>query len=199
MVDDVLMSQLISYNQARFRAFKNGEVFKEIKDFQKIINARYCKISRIKKRVVFLITHFDYLYFCTFTFGDSYINKCDRTKRDLIKNTLNSFSSDIHYVLNVDYGKKNEREHYHCLVATNNNSNLRKYLKTNYPFFTSCDSINTSSDDVKRLTKYINKLSNHCTKDTTLNKRIVYNFNGYDKYKELGKIKYILDSYKLGL
>ena len=55
MVDDVLMSQLISYNQARFRAFKNGEVFEEIKDFQKIINARYCKISRIKKRVVFLI------------------------------------------------------------------------------------------------------------------------------------------------
>ena len=101
--------------------------------------------------------------------------------------------------INVDYGKKNERGHYHCIVATNFNLDLRKYLKENYRCFTSCDRIGTSSNDIKRLSKYINKLTNHCIKNTTKNKRIVYNFVGYDKYKELGRIMFIKDSYKLGL
>lgn len=199
MIDYFLESNIIDYNKSRYYAFKNGLYFEDNKDYQKILNARYCKSSRIKKRLVFLITHFDYLYFCTFTFDDSTLSKCDRTKKDLIKNTLNRFSSDIHYILNVDYGKKNEREHYHCIIGTNYSLDLRNFLKSNYPFFTSCDRIGTSSNDIKRLSKYINKLTNHCIKDTTKNKRIIYNFNGYDKYKELGRIMYIKDSYKLGL
>lgn len=199
MIDYSLEASLIDYNKSRYNAFKNGFSFEEYKPFQKIINARYCKSSRIKKRLVYLITHFDYLFFCTFTFDDLLLSKCDRTKRDYIKCTLNNFTPDIHYILNVDYGKKNEREHYHCIVATNFNLDLRKYLKENYRCFTSCDRIGTSSNDIKRLSKYINKLTNHCIKDTTKNKRIVYNFVGYDKYKELGRIMFIKDSYNLGL
>lgn len=199
MIDYSLEANLIDYNKSRYKAFKDGVSFEEYKPYQKIINARYCKSSRIKKRLVYLITHFDYLFFCTFTFDDLLLSKCDRTKRDYIKYTLNNFSSDIHYILNVDYGKKNEREHYHCIVATNFNLDLRKYLKENYRCFTSCDRIGTSSNDIKRLSKYINKLTNHCIKNTTKNKRIVYNFVGYDKYKELGRIMFIKDSYKLGL
>ena len=199
MIDYYLERNLILYNQFRLKAFRNGLIFNENNDYEKILNSRYCKVSRIKKRLVYLITHFDYLYFCTFTFDDNFIKKCDRSKRDLIKHCIIRLDDDVNYILNVDYGKKNEREHYHCIIATNNNGNLRNYLKSYYPFFTSCDSINKSNNDIKRLSKYINKLSNHCVKDTTKNKRVVMNFKGYDNYKELGRIMYILDSYKLGL
>lgn len=199
MIDYFLERNLILYNQSRLKAFRNGLIFNENNDYERILNARYCKVSRIKKRLVYLITHFDYLYFCTFTFDNDFIKKCDRSKRDLIKNTIIRFDDDLNYILNVDYGKKNEREHYHCIIATNNNGDFRSYLKCNYPYFTSCDIINKSNNDIKRISKYINKLSNHCTKDTTKNKRVVMNFKGYDNYKELGRIMYILDSYKLGL
>lgn len=200
MVDYNLISNIVEYNKLRYQAYKEGVFFEENKEYEKLLNARYCKVSRIKKRIVFLFTNYDYIYFCTFTFDDNFIGYCDRSKRDLIKSTLNKFSSDIKYILNVDYGKKNEREHYHCIVATNNNGNLRKYLKDTYPFLSGCDRVSTQLKDLKRVSKYLNKLTNHCIKDTTKNKRIVYNFKDYySTLKELGKIEYILDCYKLGL
>lgn len=58
-----------------------------------------------------------YVWFCTFTFDNYYIDKSDRTKRDLIKRVLNSH--DFIYILNIDYGKTTEREHYHCILGTN--------------------------------------------------------------------------------
>ena len=88
MIDYSLEANLIDYNKSRYKAFKDGVSFEEYKPYQKIINARYCKSSRIKKRLVYLITHFDYLFFCTFTFDDLLLSKCDRTKRDYIKYTL---------------------------------------------------------------------------------------------------------------
>lgn len=195
-----LLSSVIDYNKQKFNAFRNGEYFEPNKEFEKILCARYMKVSRLKKRFIYLLSRFEKIYFCTFTFDNVYITKCDRTKRDLIKDTLNSFSSDIHYILNVDYGKKNEREHYHCLVGTNNTDDFRKFLKEQYPYFTSCDLIHKEKKDVLKISKYINKLSNHCIKDTTKNKRIVYNFKGYDNLdKYLSFISYTFDKYKIGL
>ena len=200
MIDYLLISDIIDYNKERYKAYKEGVYFEENKEYERILNARYCKVSRIKKRVVFLFSYFTYVYFCTFTFDDDLINKCDRTKRDIIKSTLNKFSSDIHYILNVDYGNKNEREHYHCLVATNNNGNLRNFLKKEYPCLSGCDRVSISAKDLKCVSKYFNKLTNHCIKKTTKNKRIVYNFSDYySSLKELGRIEYIIDSYNLGL
>ena len=184
MRDDFLLYELIEYNKARRIAFNNYELFDKNPFYERILSARYQKNHRIKNRLYYMITHRKYLYFCTFTFDDSFLKKCTRTKRDLIKASLSCFDSDILYILNIDYGKKNEREHYHAIVGTDNSLDLRNHLKLYYPFFTSCDSINTSSDDIKRLTKYINKLANHTSKDTTANKRVVYNFKGFDKYSK---------------
>lgn len=200
MVDYFLISDIISYNQARYMAFKNGEYFEENKDYERILNARYCKVSRIKKRVVYLFSYYKYIYFCTFTFDNDLLSKCDRTKRDYIKHALSSFDNDVKYILNVDYGHKNEREHYHCIVATNNNGNLRNHLKKEYPCLSGCDKVNMSCKDLKCIAKYINKLTNHCIKKETKNKRIIYNFKDYySSLKELGRIEFILDSHKLGL
>lgn len=201
MIDGVLERNVIDYNKYRLHCFKSNIPCRlSDSNLEKILKNRYNKISRIKKRFVWLIVKYRYQYFLTFTFDSHYIDKTDRTKRDLIKKTLLSFDNDIKYIVNVDYGKQNEREHYHAIVGTNNSDNLRDFLKLNYPCLTSCDLINTGIDDIKKVSKYINKLSNHCLKDSTKGKRILFNFKGYDVFKPpLNKYYYILDSHNLGL
>lgn len=90
-IDYELEYNLKKYNHDRLTSFLNYEEFNHIDKYDKILHARYCKVSRIKKRLVYLLGFTSYHYFCTFTFDSHYINKSDRTKRDLIKSCLNGF------------------------------------------------------------------------------------------------------------
>ena len=199
LIDNDLMQRVIEYNHNRYLDFKDGVVSDTILEFERILRARYMKVSRVKKRLVWLLSRFKYVYFVTFTFDDKRLNQKEETRRKLIKRTLEQIQG-AKWILNIDYGKKNEREHYHCIVGLNNldlNGELISYLLNNqnqelsdiyldyklkqiYPCFVSAERIGKQSEDIKRLSKYINKLSNHCLKSTTSNSRIVYNFKGYD-------------------
>lgn len=193
LVDNELLYNIINYNKSRKNYFRNNKTlstFSSNVDYERILCARYMKVSRVKKRIVYLMARFQYVWFCTFTFDDYYISKCDRTKKDLIKKVL-SLVSDSHYILNVDYGSKNEREHYHCILATNFDINLNKLFQENYSCFCSALKVRYNEEDYKRLSKYINKLSNHCIKDSTKNKRIIYNFKGYDLLFPTSQDKFI--------
>lgn len=181
-IDNELLFNIINYNKSRKNYFRNNKTlsyFISNVKYERILSARYMKVSRVKKRVVYLMARFQYVWFCTFTFDNYYINKCDRTKRDLIKNTL-SLISDVHYILNVDYGSKTEREHYHCILGTNFDLDVNQIFQEKYSCFCSALKVRSTEDDYNRLSKYINKLSNHCIKESTKNKRIIYNFKGYD-------------------
>lgn len=175
-----LLSNVIQYNHEKYIAFKNYEPFKINKDYERILKARYQKCSRIKKRLIYLLTRYEYIWFCTFTFDNYYIDKCTRTKRDLIKSVIDSH--DFKYILNIDYGKKTEREHYHCIIATNIDFDINQYIQANYPCFSCSILCKKGLNDYKRLSKYINKLTNHCIKATTKRQRILYNFKGYDLF-----------------
>lgn len=175
-----LMKKVIDYNHKRYLAFKHHVDFEKNIDFERILNARIQKVGRIKKRLLYLFTRFNYIYFCTFTFDDHYINKSDRTKRDLIKSVLNTH--DFKYILNIDYGKTTEREHYHCILATNINFDVNQFIQTHYPCFSLSIQCKNGLNDFKKLSKYINKLTNHCIKSTTKRQRLVYNFKGYDSF-----------------
>ena len=96
-----LLSSIIEYNHNKYIAFRdfNLDNFVINEDYEKILNARYCKVARIKRRLVYLLTRCDYVWFITFTFSDKYINRSTRTKRDLIKSVLNTH--DFIYILNV--------------------------------------------------------------------------------------------------
>lgn len=199
MKDNELLKQVIDYNKRRFYNFTQGIVEEENIDFERILKSRYNKVSRIKKHLIYLLAFRKYCYFLTFTFDEYYINKCDRTKRDLIKGCLSSITDSL-YILNIDYGKKTEREHYHCILGTDFNFDLELYLKKYYPCFSCTIPINKKSDDIKRLSKYVNKLSNHTCKDSTFNKRVVYNFKGYDSLpKPWNKFLYVKACHKFGL
>lgn len=178
--DVELLNEVITYNHNKYLCFKEGIPFEANEDFEKILNARYCKVSRIKKRLLYLFVRYKYIWFCTFTFDNYYINKTTRTKRDLIKSVINTH--DFKYILNIDYGKQTEREHYHCIIATNIDFDVNQYFQSYYPCF--CLAINCKSglNDFKKLSKYINKLTNHCIKATTKKQRLLYNFKGYDMF-----------------
>lgn len=193
-----LLTQLINYNHDRFLSFRNGLLFEENKKFEKMLQARYQKVSRIKRRLVYLLSRTSYVWFCTFTFSNDYINKCTRTKRDLIKSVLNTH--DFKYMLNIDYGKKTEREHYHCILGTDINFDVNQFIQSEYPCYCLAIPVKVGEADFQRLAKYINKLTNHCIKATTKRQRILYNFKGYDNfcptYKDV-KLAYLLDYFNL--
>lgn len=176
-IDFELLNDVVAYNQLRRYCNFNNIDFIKNDDYERILSSRYMKVSRLKKDIVYLFHTKKYVWFLTFTFDDNYIIKCDRTKRDLIKHSLQY--SDFKYILNVDYGSRTEREHYHCILGTDEDINLKYYLKWNYPCFTDARLCSTSEEDKKRLTKYLNKLTNHCLKDSTKNKRIYKNFKSY--------------------
>lgn len=195
-----LLDSLILYNKYKRFCFENNLEVKKNKKFESILSSRYQKVSRIKKRFIYLIARYKYLYFCTFTFDEYYVSLCDRSRKDLIKNSLYSFDSDIKYICNIDYGKTTERLHYHCIVATNNSDNLSKHLESAYPCFTYTEKIRISKEDLKRTSKYINKLTNHTIKESTKNSRVLYNFKGYDTFdKNYSHVLYFYDTQRLGL
>lgn len=174
-----LLKELIAYNKKRYYAFKSGSDFKMDSTFEKLLNARIQKVGRIKKRLLYLLIRYNYIWFCTFTFNDNYINKSERTKRDKIKQVLNTH--DFKYILNIDYGKNTQRQHFHCILATNIDMDINQYFQNFYESgFSLSIQCKKGIDDLKRLTKYIDKLVNHCIKATTNRQRLVYNFKGYD-------------------
>lgn len=194
------ITNLISYNKYRRYCNLNHIDFEEDKEFEKILNARYHKVSRIKKRFLYLFHRYKYLYFCTFTLDNYYINCSDRTRKDLIKDSLYSFDDDIKYIINVDFGKKTERLHYHGIIATNSDLDLNIFLKLTYPCFSYSERIRLDPNSIRKIPKYINKLSNHAVKDSTRNFRTLYNFKGYDKFdKEEARLLLFFDKWKVHL
>lgn len=190
MEDIELLKQVIDYNKSRYNAFKNGIVLEKNIEFERILSARYMKVSRVKRRLMYLLSRYKYIWFCTFTFDNELLKRCDRTKKDTIKKCINRL--DFKYILNVDYGKQTERQHYHCILATNYNLDLDKEFKKTYPCHCLALLCNTDSDDLKRLCKYINKLSNHCVKSSTKRERIIYNFKGYDNLAFTDRDRHIM-------
>ena len=125
--DIELLKQVINYNKMRYFFNNNGIYYEPNLEFERILKARYNKISRIHKRFIYLLTRYDYIWFCTFTFDNHYIETTQRTKRDLIKSVINTH--DFKYMLNIDYGKQTEREHYHCVLATNIDFNVNQFIQ----------------------------------------------------------------------
>lgn len=183
MVDynESLLNNLIEYNKKRYFAFKEQIPFDINPTYEKLLNARIQKVGRIKKRLLYLLLRYKYIWFCTFTFSDIYINKSERTKRDLIKSVLNTH--DFKYILNIDYGKNTQRQHFHCILATDIDMDVNQYFQNFYGGgFSLSIQCKKGLEDLTRLTKYIDKLVNHCIKATTRRQRLVYNFKGYDNF-----------------
>lgn len=176
------------YLQKRRIAFKNGY---DLIDQNGDLNEDYfemslndCKIcerirrsskeqrQKVEEHIKFLFNknHYD-LFFVTFTFSDPILKE---TKPETRKQKIRRLLTDLEdYILNIDYGAKTEREHYHAIIAVKKGSYeirsedghiklsiLDKYNLGNYDV----KKIGSREIDSKKLSRYISKLTLHSVK-----------------------------------
>lgn len=141
------------------------DIYKGLKDYERIRQVT----RRVRRRITELVV-FCPCSFLTLTFTDEVLaSTSEDTRRRYVARFLKSISEN--YIGNIDYGKLNEREHYHAIVEGEDvdlsgwTYGFTKSIKVGYS-----DIIT----DTARLSKYINKLSNHATKKTTKGKKIIY-------------------------
>lgn len=145
----------------------NDELYKE---GHKINQASYKRRNRLEKRILKWLENYNCI-FVTLTFKDQVLDATTKeTRRRYVTRALKQMSDK--YVANIDYGRKNEREHYHAIVVSNqiNNKIWSDYGAINF------ERIKQSSDSVK-LAKYVVKLTNHAIKETTQQNRVIYSKN----------------------
>ena len=73
--------------------------------------------QRVKKRIRYMLANYSEVVFLTLTFRNDVLHSTTLEQR---KKEVTDFLKKIHhsYIANIDFGKKNGREHYHCVVAS---------------------------------------------------------------------------------
>lgn len=133
---------------------------------EKVQQANFKRVQRLKRRITYMLENGS-CQFLTLTFTDDVLSKTSEdTRRQYVRRFLSSFSNE--FVANVDYGKKNGREHYHALIMTDKRINYTDWKGGN------CDGIRVYNSNTDAIAKYISKLTNHAIKETTKQCRIIY-------------------------
>ena len=165
----------VTFNNALFKAFKGDgedlETLKEIygKDVARVTkninDSKYKKYKRCYKRIEQMVLEGN-AWFVTLTFSDKTLDSTSHsTRRQYVRRNLQQHFEI--YVANVDYGTKNEREHYHALIRCEHNpTNEIKAFWDKYGF-SKIEHVGTTEDDAKRTIKYVVKLTRHALKKTT--------------------------------
>lgn len=181
LIDCGLVKQ---YEKARRKSFFEDDTslldelydnvgFARVDTCRKITKARFERVKRCKLRIKGIVFDGDAI-FLTLTFKPEVLeNTSLQTRRKYVTRLLKRYCSK--YVANIDWGKKNDREHYHAIVECDS-ENAEKLKKAwgNKCGFADFRKVGSKEDDLAKTTKYINKLSAHCYKDTTHMHRVIY-------------------------
>lgn len=166
-------------------AYQNSVSPDDWKDAYKICQSHNAKVRRIGTRLKSMFNVDKYndgykLLFLTLTFTDDILQSTSQqTRRRYVARYLKSLQNNIDYTANIDFGDKNEREHYHANVLSYGNIDFTgwKYGIIN------CQTIHIQNE--KALSKYLCKFKFHATKDSTSNQRIIYKRNAWKDYPDI--------------
>lgn len=163
--DKIILEELRKINEHANYFSKNFPV--EWKECGRISRSSYARTKRLKDRITSILNSGDCL-FLTLTFTDKVLSETSSaTRKAYVKRFLCSL--DCTYVANIDYGKRNGREHYHAVVGIDNiDYHLWSYGAINGL------KIRNDTDDITRISKYVSKLTNHAIKKTTKRNAIIY-------------------------
>ncbi len=134
----------------------------------KILNASYHRTKRLSDRIQNMLLSGQCI-FLTLTFTDKVLESTNQdTRKRYVKRYLKEVSNQ--YVANIDYGSKNEREHYHAIVLCD---------KVKYSFWHKYGAIKgeiikLEDNTSKKLGKYVAKLTNHAIKETVRRNCVIY-------------------------
>lgn len=147
-----------------FKVLFNDGDLTYYKECSKIYKARKQQQRRLNKRVEKLLKK--PCLFLTLTFTDNVLKSTtEKQRRTKITRYLKQFGAD--YVGNKDYGKKNHREHYHCILQKD---------KIDYSTYLlgSINGRKCVEGSSLKLSHYISKLTNHCLKETAERSSLIY-------------------------
>lgn len=135
------------------------------RELSKILKRKYHKTARVRARLKCFFASGKEVYFLTFTFTDEVLqNTSSDTRRQYVRRWLAQNTLD--YVGNIDYGDKNNREHYHAVVLCDSRPDMSSWFKSFGGF--KCRKVNKDNPvSVQKVPQYINKLSCHSTKNFT--------------------------------
>ena len=170
-VNGLYYPSLINYSykelENEFTNFVNLYGYTTLKIANNLNRASYQRTARLKERIREAVESGS-AWFITITFNPETLSKTnEKTRRVYVSRWLKSLTP--FYVANIDYGLKNEREHYHAVIT----SDKRPPKSWSYGFVDILK-VKTTETDTKRVSKYISKLTNHAIKNTTKSKRIIY-------------------------
>lgn len=117
------------YKEDRKTSYQNGtlEEFQQsiagnevLLECERIRKARYQQIKKVKEHLLYWInkaqcTQKYEMFFATFTFTDEALQLKQKTRHEGIVRLLSKVSED--FIMNIDYGKTTQREHYHAVVV----------------------------------------------------------------------------------
>lgn len=136
----------------------------------KINRASVVRVSRLKDRVKQFLLNGTCI-FVTLTFNDKALDTTTpKQRRVAVTRYLKTFNAP--YVANIDFGGKNNREHYHALI----NCETLDFKKWHKYGAIKCERVRNRDIelDTIRLSKYVSKLSNHAIKETTKRSVLIY-------------------------
>lgn len=141
--------------------YPNWEI--EDKLIEQAIDKRKKQKRRTRRYLEGMTTCYSQLHFVSLTFRDDVLDSTTaQTRHRYVSRYLDSISRD--YFANIDYGEKNEREHFHAVVA------LKNTPTSDFPYGWSnikpVGRYKRKNGDIKAISTYINKLSNHANKVT---------------------------------
>lgn len=166
-ISDNQKIDLIAEYDTLFEKFDNDmDLEKTLKDYKKYRE----KTRRVRRKILKMMV-LGSCSFLTLTFNDDVLKSTsEETRRRYVSRFLKTISTD--YVGNIDWGKQNGREHYHAVISgiETDMSGWDQYG------FSDCRTIGRKDDECtsSKISKYIYKLSNHATKETTRRKKIIY-------------------------
>lgn len=151
----------------------------ELKSYLQMDEARKKQCSRLYKHIDYLFNKNYDLIFATFTFNDNALKLSYDTRKQKVRRAINMCPVVVDYIGNIDYGKENEREHYHYIIAIKKGydftfkkvkrKNKYQMIITNMPIdynfgFSTYELIGDTEKDRKKTTKYTAKLGLHALK-----------------------------------
>lgn len=129
------------------------------------------------------------IVFGTLTFKDKVLkNTSQRTRARYVTQFLNK--ETFHYIANIDFGSKKNREHYHFLALIKENMNMKNWKHGS----NKVQVVPFTKKDIKSTKNYLLKLNNHSYKESTKQKRILRDRNP-NKTIDLYAEKYANDSF----
>ena len=142
---------------------KHGAYY--IKVARNINNANSSRVRRLKKRIMKYLSLGQCL-FVTLTFSNDVLDSTSvSTRRKYVQKYLKSKSS--HYIANIDYGNKNEREHYHAVILIDQIDDTWEYGFAKYK------KVYKANSEIA-LSRYVLKLTNHAIKESTKQNFCIY-------------------------